>query len=170
MRLLVTAALFIATLCGCGQRVVVWNGSATLGDSAIAFPSSETIRALGPGRLICVSGAVDSTLGKKPPQLDVYLVQRNGSRERVGWRPDTSIDGPSSALVSFPDSLRTVHTPARVVVYPPSPPDMREREGLLCAVDWHGPQLFTGYNAVEIRSNVKLRITEIRWLTEWPSL
>jgi hypothetical protein len=47
---------------------------------------------------------------------------------------------------------------------------MREREGLLCAVDWHGPQLFTGYNAVEIRSNVKLRITEIRWLTEWPSL
>ena len=47
---------------------------------------------------------------------------------------------------------------------------MRNREGFLCAEDWLGPQLLTGYSAVEIRSNVKLPITEIRWITEWPLL
>ena len=170
MRLLAGAALLIATLCGCDQRIVVWKGTSTLGDSAVDFPTSETIRALGPGRFICVSPAVDTTFEKKPPQLDVYLVRRDGTRERLGWRPDTSISGPSSVLVSFPESLRTVHTAARVVIDSASAPDMREREGFLCAVDWHGPQLFTGYSAVEIRSNVKLPITEIRWITEWPSL
>jgi hypothetical protein len=170
MRRLSVAFLLACSLCGCSDSQVVWHGDVTLGDTVILFPGASSFRAVGQRRAICVVPANDTMFGKQPIQLDVYLVRRNGTRDRLGWRPDTSRASADSVRVVTPQGWRWRREDTVQSISRGRPPQMRDDGRSWCAEDWDGPRYFTSYRAVAIRSSSALRITEVRWVTSWPSL
>ena len=164
---LIAIALLSMVLSACSQDVVVWRGAATLGDTAMTFTSATTMRAVGRSRAVCVS-PIDSMADSHPTQLDVYLVRMDGTKERLGWHPETRRKyRTQSVLTVFPDSMRLASRDT-VITSRPAPPSMRERNGKLCAEEWDGPQMLSRYKAIELRSAARLPITEVRWVSQTP--
>jgi hypothetical protein len=170
MRQLTLVLLLACTLGGCSESRVLWRGDVTLGDTLIVLPAAASFRAVGQRRAICVEPASDTMFAKQPIQLDVYLVRKDGTRDRLGWRPDTSRANASPVLVVTPDTAVWSRRDNVQSISPAGPPRMRDDGRSWCAVDWNGPRYFTNYLAVAIRSSSALRITELRWVTTWPSL
>jgi hypothetical protein len=169
MRPITLALLLAYTICGCSDSRVLWRGDASVGDTLIVFPSATSFRAVGSRRAICVTPASDTMFGKRPLQLDVYLVRSNGIRDRLGWRPHTWHANPDSELVVTPDSLMWRRDSGQRID-PARPPQMRDDGKSWCAEDWEGPRYFTSYRAVAIRASAALRINEVRWVTTTPML
>jgi len=164
-------ALFLAcTLAGCSESRELWRGDVTLGDSLMVLPAAASFRAVGQRRAICVVPASDTMFGKQPIQLDVYLIQRDGTRDRLGWRPDTSRASADPVLVVTPGTAAWSRRDHVQSISPAGPSRMRDDGRSWCAEDWNGPRYFTNYRAIAIRSSSALRITELRWVTSWPSL
>jgi hypothetical protein len=170
MRQFSVAFLLACGLWACSDSRVVWHGDATLGDTVVVFPSPVTFRALGQRRAICVVPASDTMFSKQPIQLDVYLIRRNGTQDRLGWRPNTSHASADSERVVTPEGWRWRRIENVESIRPGKPPQMRDSGSAWCAEDWNGPRYFTRYRAVAIRSSSTLHITEVRWMTSWPSL
>lgn len=170
MRQLTLALLLSSALAGCGESRVVWRGDATLGDTVIILPSAASFRAIGQLRQICVIPEIDTMIRRHPVQLNVYLIRQDGSRDSLGWKPDTSrwLDEP--VLIVTPDTAGWTSRKERLAIIPPAPPRMRDMGRSWCALDWSGPHYFRSYRAVGIRSASALRISEVRWETGWPSL
>lgn len=170
MRQLSLVLLLACTVGGCSESRVVWRGDVTLGDTVMVLPSTALFRAVGQRRAICVVPASDTMFGTHPIQLDVYLIRGDGTRDRLGWRPDTSRASADPVLVVTPDTAAWIRRDNVQSISPAGPPRMRDDGGSWCAEDWYGPRYFTNYRAVAIRSSSALRITELRWVTDWPSL
>jgi hypothetical protein len=170
MRRLRATVLLACSLCACSDSRVLWRGDATLGSSEMLFPSAASFRVVGPGRAICVVPANDTAFGKHPVQLDVYLVRRDGTRDRLGWRPDTSHIGAHSERVVTPEGWEWRRVDTAESITPGRPPRMHDYGGVWCAEDWEGARYLTRYRAVAIRSSSALHISEVQWMNSWPAL